>query len=278
MGVSPPLRLAHRRMGYNQSGSVGDVPSDHDWWEKDARGAYRMRCQEGGSLKKAVQVCVLALGSLLLLGAGILRPAAALSAPKKALCAVCSVREGSGPEPVKVTATFEGKEYAFCTEKCRAEFLKSPQVFLKPTPPRPAPAFRLLDLSGKRVQLSDFKGKVVLVDFWATFCGPCIAAMPEMQRLHDKYAGQGFTVVGIATDTEPARVKEVPQIVARKKLRYPGLFANPDAWTDYEGTELPAVFLIDRGGPIVRRFGGKVEHKTIEEAVKALLASSGAKE
>jgi YHS domain-containing protein len=118
---------------------------------------------------------------LALLGASTVtsvHPTTALAAPRKAPCAVCVVREGAGPEPVKATATYEGKEYPFCSEKCRDEFLKNPKAFLQPQTPRPAPAFSLRDLSGKTVSLADLKGKVVLLDFWATFCGPCVAAMP----------------------------------------------------------------------------------------------------
>ncbi|MCC2670375.1 MAG: Redoxin domain protein, partial [Armatimonadetes bacterium] len=129
-----------------------------------------------------------------------------LAAPKMALCAVCSVREGSGPEPVKATAKHEGKEYYFCADKCRTEFLKEPSVFLKAEAPRPAPAFMLKDLSGATVSLSQYRGKVVLLDFWATFCGPCMKAMPKLQKLHDQHAAKGFSVVGVATDEEGSKV------------------------------------------------------------------------
>lgn len=201
----------------------------------------------------------------------------AFSAPKKAPCTVCAVREGAGAEPVKATATYQGKEYPFCSEKCRDEFLKNPAAFLQPQTPRPAPTFSLKDLKGNTVSLADLRGKVVLVDFWATFCVPCVAAMPDLQKLHNRYADQGFTVVGIATDAKPEGIQQIPGVVAKKKVTYPILYANPAAWRDYEVTELPALFLIDRSGQIVKRFGGKVEHKAVEEAVKALVAQPGGK-
>lgn len=197
-------------------------------------------------------------------------PAAALAAPKKAPCAVCSVREGSGPEAVKATATYQGKEYPFCTEKCRAEFLKDPQAFLKSTAPRPAPAFSLKSLTGETVSLSAYKGKVVLLDFWATFCGPCIKAMPKLQKLNDQHAAAGFAVLGIATDEEGAKL--VAPVAAKTKVKYPILISDTAAWKDYGVTTLPALFLIDREGRIVKQFGGGTEHKTIEQEVQRLLA------
>lgn len=196
-------------------------------------------------------------------------PRPAYAAPKKAPCAVCSVREGSGPEAVKATATYEGKEYYFCTEKCRAEFLKDPQAFLKANTPRPAPAFRLKDLSGRTVSLADYKGRVVLLDFWATFCGPCMKAMPRLQKLHEEYGPKGFSVVGIATDEEGAKL--VAPAVAKLKVKYPILLTEPSTWKNYEVETLPALFLIDRNGQIVQRFGGNTEHKQISEAVRKLV-------
>lgn len=198
-----------------------------------------------------------------------LAPRPAFAAPKKAPCAVCSVREGSGPEAVKATATYEGKEYSFCTEKCRAEFLKNPQAFLKANTPRPAPAFSLKDLSGSTVSLADYKGKVVLLDFWATFCGPCVKAMPRLQKLHEEYGPRGFSVIGIATDEEGEKI--VAPTARRTKVKYPILLTDANAWKSYEVETLPALFLIDRNGQIVQRFGGNVDHKAVAEAVRKLV-------
>jgi thiol-disulfide isomerase/thioredoxin len=196
-----------------------------------------------------------------------LRPAYA--APKKAPCAVCSVREGSGAEAVKATSTYEGKEYYFCTEKCRAEFLKDPQAFLKANTPRPAPAFSLKDLSGSTVSLADYKGKVVLLDFWATFCGPCMKAMPRLQKLHEELGPKGFSVLGVATDEEGAKL--VAPAVAKLKVKYPILLTEPSTWKNYQVETLPALFLIDRSGQIVERFGGNTDHKKIAAAVRKLV-------
>lgn len=210
--------------------------------------------------------------ALAVFGGGVLvaaRPAVVLAAPRKAPCAVCAVKEGAGPEAVKATATYQGKEYTFCSENCKTEFLKDPQAFIPLPLPRPAPAFSLKDLNGNTVSLADYKGKVVLVDFWATFCGPCLKAMPRLQKLHDAYSAQGFSLLGIATDEEGAA--KVAPVAAKTRVRYPILISDPNAWKNYGVTTLPALFLIDRKGQIVRQFGGATDHKTIEREVAALV-------
>lgn len=192
-------------------------------------------------------------------------PTPALAAPKKAECAVC--REGE--EPVKATAKHEGKEYYFCSTGCRDQFVKDPAKFMRTSPPGPAPAFSLKDLTGKTVSLADYKGKVVLVDFWATFCSPCVKAMPKLQRLHDQNADKGFAVIGIATDEEGEKL--VRPMVAKTRVRYPILLDNAGTWKAYGVETLPALFLVDRSGRIIQRFGGGADHKTIEAAVEKAL-------
>lgn len=198
--------------------------------------------------------------------AGGLKPAAALAAPKKAECAVC--REGE--EAVKATAKHEGQEYYFCSTGCRDQFVKDPAKFIRTAAPGPAPAFALKDLSGNTVSLADFKGKVVLLDFWATFCSPCVKAMPKLQKLHEQNASKGFAVVGIATDEHGEKL--VRPMVAKTKVNYPILLDNASVWKAYGVETLPALFLVDRSGQIVKRFGGGTDHKTIDTEVAKLLA------
>lgn len=218
-----------------------------------------------------VYLPALALASLPV-GAGVVVPVRpVLAAPRTAPCAVCSVREGAGPEAVKATAKHEGKEYYFCQESCKKEFLANPSSFLKPEAPRPAPALSLRDLAGKTVNLKDYRGKVVLVDFWATFCAPCVKSMPKLQKLQDQHAAKGLVVLGVATDEEGEKV--VRPFVAKTKVTYPILIDNAAAWKAYGVETLPALFLVDRNGQIVKRFGGGTDHKTIEAEVARLLGA-----
>lgn len=208
------------------------------------------------------------LFGVMVFSAALLAPPSrpALAAPKKAVCVVCN----EGEEPVRATAVHQGKEHYFCGESCKTRFLADPNAYLKASLPAPAPGFTLKDLSGKTVSLSDFKGKVVLLDFWATFCGPCLKAMPKLQKLNDRYASQGFAVVGVATDEEGAKI--VAPSVAKTRVTYPILLTSPSTWKDYGVTTLPAMFLIDRNGQLVRRFGGEVEVKSVEQELRKLLA------
>jgi thiol-disulfide isomerase/thioredoxin len=200
------------------------------------------------------------------------QPRPALAAPKQAPCAVCSVKEGAGPEPVRATATYNGKEYTFCNDGCKKEFLANPAAFLKSPEARPAPALALKDLNGKTVSLEEYRGKVVLLDFWATWCSPCVAAMPKLQKLHDKYAAKGFAVVGVAIDEGGSSV--VQPVVARKKVVYPTLLGTEAAWKAYEVKTLPALFLVDREGRIVKQFGGATSQSTIENEVRLLVGGA----
>jgi peroxiredoxin len=197
----------------------------------------------------------------------LVHPVHAVAAPKKAECTVC--REGE--EPVKATAKHEGKEFYFCSAGCRDMFLKDPAKYAKSEAPGPAPAFSLKDLGGKTVSLADYKGKVVLLDFWATFCAPCVKAMPKLQKLHEQNAAKGFAVIGIATDEEGEKV--VRPMVARTRVSYPILLDGAATWKAYGVATLPALFLVDRSGQIIQRFGGAADHKTIEAAVARALGA-----
>lgn len=180
-----------------------------------------------------------------------------------AICAVCGPREGAHVEEVKARATLKGRDYAFCTNNCKIEFLKNPAEFLDTGEGKAAPAFTLFDLKKQKTSLADFKGRVVLLDFWGTWCKPCVAALPQLQKWHEKYNAQGLGVIGLALD-------EDPKLIARtvSKLTYPQLLATSKLWQDYKISILPALILIGRDGKVVQRFGSKSEHSEIEAALK----------
>jgi peroxiredoxin len=203
-----------------------------------------------------------------------------LGAEDRAVCAVCGPREGSGFEPVKATATYKGKQYFFCSTKCKVDFLKNPEAFLVTDEGKPAPAFRLKTFDGtpafrlktfdgNPVSLADYRGKVVLLDFWATFCPPCVQALPELQALHAKNAARGFAVVGVTVDDRAALVRKA---TTRAKVAYPILMATPEVWNAYKVNALPSLILIGRDGNIIRRYGGEADksgmHAEIERALR----------
>ena len=133
-----------------------------------------------------------------------------------------------------------------------------------------APDFELDDLTGKKVRLSDFKGKVVLVDFWATYCLPCHEAIPELQALQDKFRDKGLEVVGISVD---AYTGHVPEFVAEHGMKY-AVVLDPDQSTakSYGFSQLPTTFLIGRDGKIIRKWLGY--DNAIGEEIRTQVAAS----
>jgi len=135
-----------------------------------------------------------------------------------------------------------------------------------------APDFALADLSGKTVHLSDFKGKVVIVDFWATWCGPCRVEIPDFVKLQSKYKDKGLEIVGLSLDADGE--KAVKPFVDQHEINYTMLLANDDTAKSYGGIlGIPTTFVIDRQGRIVQKFVGVMPAKTFEDTIQPLLES-----
>jgi len=194
--------------------------------------------------------------------------AVSVHAEDRAVCAVCGPREGAGFEPVKATATHKGKTLYFCSLKCKVDFLKDPDQFLVTDEGKVAPGFTLTTFAGDPVSLADLRGKVVLLDFWATYCAPCIAALPELQALHSKYAGRGLAVVGLTVDDRPALVKKA---LGQSNVTYPVLRSTADVWNAYKVVALPALVLVGRDGRIIKRFGGEADRQAMLAAIEQAL-------
>lgn len=112
-----------------------------------------------------------------------------------------------------------------------------------------APAWRLADIAGDPHTLADYRGRVVLLDFWATWCPPCIAASPELQALHEKYAERGFAVIGIHyNDTGD------PAGYARKHgYTFPSMTSGRQVARAYGVSQIPTLVLVGKDGTIIHR-------------------------
>ena len=134
-----------------------------------------------------------------------------------------------------------------------------------------APGWELTDLEGKTVRSSDFKGKVVVLDFWATWCPPCRAEIPDFIALQKKYSSEGLAVIGVSVDQ--ASLKTVKAFAEKNGINYPVVLADNKIVDSFGGIDgLPTTFLIDRNGNIVKQHLGFTPSTTIEKEVKALLA------
>ena len=137
-----------------------------------------------------------------------------------------------------------------------------------------APDFSLKTIDGKDVKLSDLRGKAVLLNFWATWCGPCKIEIPWFMELEKQYASQGLVIVGVAMDDD-AKVS-VPKFAQDMKIDYPVLIGTEQVADQYGGVlGLPMTFYIGRDGKIVKKIEGLTSHSDIEDSIKAALNSGG---
>lgn len=126
----------------------------------------------------------------------------------------------------------------------------------------PAPDFTLTDVSGASVALSDYKGQVVLLNFWATWCPPCKLEMPTLQQHYTDYQAQGLVVVAVEAGEPPA---EVQAFAVEQGLSFPVLIDEKTVVTDqYRVVALPTTFVIDRQGVIVRLHKGMMTEAQVD--------------
>jgi cytochrome c biogenesis protein CcmG/thiol:disulfide interchange protein DsbE len=149
---------------------------------------------------------------------------------------------------------------------------------------KPAPAFVLEDLSGRQVSLASYKGKAVLINFWATWCGPCKLETPWLIELRNKYSAQGFEVLGISTegddlakDDKAGWAKDkaaIAKFVAEEKVPYPILVDGDSLSQAYGGLDaMPTSFFVDRKGTVVAAQMGLTSQSDIESNIKKALAN-----
>lgn len=136
---------------------------------------------------------------------------------------------------------------------------------------KPAPEISLKDISGQTVSLSSFKGKVVLIDFWASWCMPCRKNNPKLVALYEKFKGEGFEILGVSIDKDNADWKTA---IEKDRLSWTQVVDNA-GWNaqstiDYGVEGIPASFLVDQEG-IIR--GVDLEGKELESMIKKLLTA-----
>jgi thiol-disulfide isomerase/thioredoxin len=137
-------------------------------------------------------------------------------------------------------------------------------------PPTPAPEWKLKDVEGKVVSSADFKGKVVVIDFWATWCPPCVAEIPGYIALQKKYGKDGLVIVGISLDQKGPSV--VKTFMAKMGINYPIVMADEETPAAFGGVEaIPTTFIIDRAGMIRDRKLGAEPVESYEQRLLVYL-------
>jgi len=136
--------------------------------------------------------------------------------------------------------------------------------------PNPGFDFNLPDLNGKIHSMRDFKGQILVVNFWATWCPPCLEEVPKLNDLHDRYKNKGVRVIGIALDKDSLEL--VVPFVKENKIAYPILAGNQQVLTDLKNFKgVPTTFVFDRKGKIRKRFDGSFDLEQLEESLQLLL-------
>jgi thiol-disulfide isomerase/thioredoxin len=155
-------------------------------------------------------------------------------------------------------------------------------VFNSPLKGKPAPAFTLENLNGKEVSLADYKGKALLLNFWATWCAPCKLETPWIVELRNKYAPQGFEVLGVDTEGDDVKKSDtagwnrdkaaVEAFVRQDKVPYPVLLGGDSIATPYGGLDdLPTSFYVNRKGIVVAAQVGLTSESDMEANIRKAL-------
>lgn len=132
------------------------------------------------------------------------------------------------------------------------------------------PDFKLKDVDGADFDSSSLKGKVAIVDFWATWCPPCRMEVPHFQALHEKYNDQGLEIIGISLDSEGAY--NVKPFMKKNNVTYKMLIGDDQVTNAFGGIRaIPTTFVVDRNGKVVKEYVGYRGPEVFEEDIKSLL-------
>jgi thiol-disulfide isomerase/thioredoxin len=199
------------------------------------------------------------------------------TSPSHALSAFMSRSRSEGYPTSKVNRSDEKSHPDCCRGRSRVRHLRSEPAWgrirksKRPAGRRPLgrALLSLQDLNGQPLDLPNYRGKVVLLDFWATWCTPCRGEIPHFVDFQDKYREQGLQVIGISMDDGPKPVREFYQ---QFKMNYPVALENEKVADAYGGVlGLPITFLISRDGHVAAKYVGEVQMPTLEQGIESLL-------
>lgn len=187
--------------------------------------------------------------------------------PKEAECLMCAA-EGHGMEKPAGGFKYKGKAYYFCNSAELKAFKADPDAYIPAVLPRQAPALDLKDEGGKLWDAEALKGKLILVDFWATWCKPWLEMMPAVDKVREKYHSKGFEVLSVSVDAKRA---DLDKFIKGRGFTNPLLHDTNKVWTKWGVKTIPATFLI-KDGQIVAEWKKKVSEKELAAAIEAHLS------
>lgn len=132
---------------------------------------------------------------------------------------------------------------------------------------QPPPQFELKDINGQTVSLAQYKGKVVLIDFWATWCPPCRGEIPNMKKVYAQYKSKGFEIIGLSLDRSE---KDLKDYIQKNGVTWRMVFVgnNTQVCSDYHVRAIPSLFVVDRAGNLrYKKVRGQEINKAVEELV-----------
>lgn len=136
-----------------------------------------------------------------------------------------------------------------------------------------APDFTLLNLQGDTVTLDDYKGKVIVLNFFATYCPPCRAEIPDFVKLQEEYRNKGLIVIGISVDSNGMLI--LPTFINRLGINYPILLATNKVLKDYGNIDiLPTTFIIDRQQRIIKQYTGMITRADVTPVIEKALGKA----
>lgn len=184
--------------------------------------------------------------------------------PKSAHCVVCeAMGSAHGEEKPVAGVKFRGQSYFFCNVKEIKAFKEDPAGYLPPVLPRSLPKFMLTDTTGVVWDAAQFKGKTVLIDWWATWCGPCKEMMPTLDAIQEKHRDEGLVLLSVSIDEKKS---DFDAFLKKRKFAGAVAWDNAQAWSGFSIKAIPALFLV-RDGQIVKEWRGKQKRETIEAAL-----------
>lgn len=191
--------------------------------------------------------------------------------PKSAVCVVCRANgESHGEERPAAGVRYKGIAYYFCGLKEVEQFKADPEAFMPPVLPRPMPDFSLVDTNGQAWGRDSFKGRVILIDFWATWCKPCKEMKPILEKCREKYSTKGFEVLSVSIDES---VETLTNFLKRNRFTNPVLFDSSQTWAAWKVRVIPAFFVV-KDGIVVDQWVGKKTEKEVLALVAQHIGSS----